>query len=72
MSCYFRHLKDIMQEAGIEVTPQNKRQVDEAIHRIMSVDYKNCSATWKALKKRVAGEPTRRDLVHKLQDALRS
>ena len=72
MSCYFRHLTDIMAEARIEVTPQNKKQVDEAIHRIMGVDYKNCPVTWKALKQQIASEPTRQDFIRKLQAAVLS
>lgn len=46
MSCYFRHLKDIFAEAGIEVTASNKRQVDQAIHRLVGVKYKECPAAW--------------------------
>ena len=33
MSCYLRHMKDILEEAGIEVTPANKKQIDQAIHQ---------------------------------------
>lgn len=50
MSCYFRHMKDILNEAGIEVTPQNKKAVDQAFHGIVDVEYKNCSPTWKKIK----------------------
>jgi len=50
MSCYFRHLKDILSEAGIEVTPGNKRQLDQAIHDAVEVTYKDCPATWRRLK----------------------
>ncbi len=32
MSCYFRHLKGVMAEAGVEVTPANKKDVDRALH----------------------------------------
>ena len=53
MSCYFRHLKDIFDEAGIEVTSANKRQVDQAIHRIVGVEYKECPAAWRSLKKEI-------------------
>ncbi len=45
MSCYFRHLKDILEEAHIVVSPQNKKQIDEAFHKIVGVDYKECPAT---------------------------
>ena len=71
MSCYFRHLKEVMAEAGIEVTPGNKQQIDRAIHEIAGVDYKDCSATWKKLKQEVlADERKRQDLVDKLRHAV--
>ena len=45
MSCYFRHMKDIFEEAGINVTESNKKEVDKAIHKIVNVSYKNCPET---------------------------
>jgi len=72
MSCYFRHLKDILAEAGIEVTPSNKKQIDRAIHNIVEVTYKDCPTAWKKLKQEIVGdELKRRDFVNKLQDAIR-
>jgi hypothetical protein len=71
MSCYFRHIKDILDEAGIEVTSSNKKQIDQAIHQIVGVAYKDCPATWKKLKQQLIGdEQKRRDLTKKLQDAI--
>ena len=52
MTCYFRHMKGIFTEIGVEVTPENKRDIDKQIHKLLGVEYKNCSATWKELKKR--------------------
>ena len=52
MTCYFRHMKGIFAEIGVEVTPENKRDIDKQIHKLLGVEYKNCSATWKELKKR--------------------
>lgn len=54
MTCYFRHLHEIFQTAGIEVTDTNKQEIDKVIHGIVGVKYKNCSATWKEVKKRIA------------------
>ena len=71
MSCYFRHLKDILNEVGIEVTPSNRKQVDRAIHEIVDVVYKDCPATWKKLKQEIIGNKQKRsDFIKKLQDAL--
>ncbi len=45
MSCYFRHLKDIFAEAGIEVTKANRKELDRAFHDIVGVVYKDCPTT---------------------------
>lgn len=72
MTFYFRHLKDILNEAGIEVTASNKKQIDRIIHEIAEVTYKNCSATWKRLKQEiVANEQKQQDFIGKVQNALR-
>ena len=68
MSCYFRHLKEILAEAGIEVTPQNKKQIDQLIHQIVKVDYKNCPKAWKHIKEQVIHNDQKRlELVKKLK-----
>jgi len=54
MTCYFRHLKTIFEKTGITITKENRQDVDRVIHSIVGVDYKNCSATWKEVKKRMA------------------
>ncbi len=54
MTCYFRHLQGIFSKAGIAVTKENKAQVDRIIHRMVGVEYKDCSVTWKQVKKRLA------------------
>lgn len=70
MSCYFRHLKDILEEAHIVVSPQNKKQIDEAFHKIVGVDYKECPATQKKLKQEwLNDENKRKELVEKLKNA---
>ena len=72
MSCYFRHMKSILDEAGIEVTPGNKKEIDRALHQIFGVLYKDCSTTWKKLKQELAGdEQKRQELINKLQNAVR-
>jgi ATP-dependent Zn protease len=54
MTCYFRHLKRVFEKTGITITKENKQDIDRVIHSIVGVDYKNCSATWKEVKKRIA------------------
>jgi molecular chaperone GrpE (heat shock protein) len=67
MTCYFRHLQDIFQKAGIEVTPENKRELDKVIHSLVDVKYKNCSSTWKAVKKTIAENES--DFISQLKEA---
>lgn len=72
MSCYFRYMKDIFDEAGIIVNLTNKKQIDQAVHRIVGTDYKDCSGTWKAIKQNyLSDEKKRHELVQKLQAAIR-
>jgi hypothetical protein len=68
LTCYFRHLKHIFEKAGLAVTKENKRDVDKVIHRIVGVEYKNCSAAWKELKRRLAEDEKR--FVSELRAAL--
>lgn len=53
MTCYFRHLKQVFEKAGIQVTPTNKKEIDKVIHNIVNINYKNCSGTWRQVKKLV-------------------
>lgn len=43
-------MKLVFEQIGIEVTPENKKEIDKKIHAFVGVEYKNCSATWKAIK----------------------
>lgn len=70
MSCYFRHMKDIFEAAGVEVTKANKKVLDQAIHRFVDVEYKSCSPTWKAIKEKVRDDAkARKRLIRVLEKA---
>jgi ribosomal protein L23 len=49
-------MKPIFNKIGLEVTKENKKEIDRAIHDILGVEYKNCSATWREVKKRISEE----------------
>ena len=67
MTCYFRHLQPIFEKAGIEVTKENKKELDRIVHSIVEVEYKNCPATWKEVKKLIAEDED--NFVSKLKAA---
>ena len=56
MTCYFRHIKRLFEEIDVEVTKENKRDIDRQIHEMLGVDYKDCSTTWKTVKQRMADD----------------
>jgi len=56
MTCYFRHLQQVFKKAGLEFTSENRRDVDRIIHSIVGVEYKNCQATWREVKKKIAND----------------
>ena len=68
MTCYFRHIKHLFAEIGVEVTTENKREFDRRIHELVGVEYKNCSAAWSAFKKRIADDEV--GFIVSLRDAL--
>ena len=67
MTCYFRHLKQVFEKAGIEVTTENRKALDAVIHDLVSVNYKNCPATWKQVKRLILEDEA--NFVSKLKDA---
>lgn len=60
MSCYFRHIRVVLVEAGIDVTPANKKQVDAAVHDFVKVNYKDCPAAWRRLKPEILDDDNKR------------
>jgi len=70
MSCYFRHLKDVFDEAGITVTPANRKQVDQTIQKIVGSAGQPCPETWRSLKKHLADSVSARQFISQLKSAL--
>jgi len=71
MSCYFRYMKDAFKDAGIAVTPKNKKDVDQAIDKLMEVKYKKCMPDcWGEVKKTLANEKQRKSFIAALKKAV--
>ena len=72
MSCYLRHIENILKEAGIAINPANRKQIDQAVHQAVGVTYKDCPATWKKIKEDIRDNPEkRRAFIRQIQDAMR-
>jgi hypothetical protein len=64
-------MKEVLDEAGVEVTKENKKDIDRAIHKIAGIEYKDCSTTWRTLKSEFLGDDKKRAaFVKKLKRVL--
>jgi hypothetical protein len=64
-------MKDVFVEAGISVTPKNKKEIDQAIHKLMEVKYKKCMPDcWSEVKKTLANDKERKSFVSALKKAV--
>lgn len=46
-------MKEIFTQIGVDVTPENRKEIDKRIHEMLGVTYKDCPTTWKVIKKRL-------------------
>ena len=68
MSCYLRHLNDVLKEAGIDPEKMDRKEVDRAIHRMMGVEYKHCPDAWKCVKAEL--DMDREGFIRRLKEAM--
>jgi hypothetical protein len=61
-------MKNVFAEAGVEVTKENRKEIDRKIHELLGVEYKDCSTTWKHVKARLAED--REAFVNELRTGL--
>ena len=53
MTCNFRQMKLIFTQIGIEITSENRREIDRKIQTLAGTESKNCPETWEAIKVRL-------------------
>jgi len=63
-------MEDIFSQAGINITKDNKKDIDRAIHKIVEIDYKNCSDAWKKIKEIIKGndETKKAELIKRIRE----
>ncbi len=61
-------MTELFEAIGVVVTKENKKAIDAIIHEMLSVEYKNCAATWKLVRKRL--EEDGEGFKKRLHDAL--
>jgi hypothetical protein len=66
VSCYVRHLDDLLREAGIEPTKPNRKQADLILRQITGE--RQCNHVWFRIKPLLADPSDRQELANKLRD----
>jgi hypothetical protein len=72
MSCYFRYIKDILKDAGINIAAKNKKAVDQVIHQVVNVRYKKCMPDcWGEVKKLISSEKGSKTFISDLRKGVK-
>ena len=50
MTCYIKHLSEIMRRAGAENTFENKQLLDKIIRQVLKMERADCPDVWKRVK----------------------
>jgi hypothetical protein len=50
-------MKELFEALGIVITKENQKEIDSRIHDYLSVDYPNCAASWKQVRRRLKDDP---------------
>ncbi|NPV59318.1 MAG: hypothetical protein HPY75_06610 [Actinobacteria bacterium] len=72
MSCYFRHLSSLFEEAGIDLDEvkadkARKKEIDARLHALVGVEYKDCPLAWKKIKEMLSDGEGRTRLVEAIK-----
>jgi len=71
VSCYIRHLKGLMEEIPLSETKENKKRLDLAIREILGYSSKeDCPLVWQELKRWLADQSLKAELMIKLRKKL--
>lgn len=68
MSCYSRHLGDLLSLAGIENTKENRRRADGYLRQIVGKEEEDCPVVWKEVKARLARPEESLELAQRLHE----
>lgn len=73
MSCYVRHLDEVLSAAGIVRTLANSVKLDQIFHEIMgekeeSLKTAECNLIWSKLQVQVSDPKTRKQLIEKVRE----
>ncbi len=73
MSCW-KWFNQVLEEAGVELTEENKDRIDQVFHSYLEEDarYGKCSSSWERLRYKVDDEETMTSLIERVREAAKS
>ncbi len=60
MTCYTRHLEEILRKAGADNRPENRRLLDRAVREVLGQERADCPDVWKVVKPIIQGNSKRK------------
>lgn len=67
MTCYMRHLRPLLSEAGIDDTRANRKKAHHLLESHLGKAGEHCPIIWQEVKARLADEAAREDLIAALR-----
>jgi hypothetical protein len=65
VSCYLRHLDDVVTATGVKIGPDNRKEIDRTVKELLGLE--DCPDVWKEVKKRLAADE--QGFINDLHDA---
>lgn len=62
MTCYIRHLTDILKDIDREDTRENRKELDRRIRIFLNRENDDCPVVWNDIKSQIH-DPVKRDLL---------
>jgi len=70
MTCYTRHLTDVIRELNLEDTRENRKFLDRKIRIFLKREKDGCSKVWKEVKEQIHDSAKRGLLIEELRKDL--
>jgi len=67
MSCYIRHLGDILDELGLTNNKETRKMLDKEIREILKKEEARCPEVWRDVKERIHDLEQKKKLVSELK-----
>lgn len=68
MSCYVRHLDEVLEGLGLENTKENRKLLDQKIRKVLNMEDAHCPEIWQRIKPKIQNEKELNELTQNLKE----